>query len=199
MPCGSHYVYSVAAIFAGAAPEIVEVFFGSAFIRAGSLLSLLILGGIANVMFTVALTVMTADGHPARTVFFTAPFIPLALAGHLAMIPRFGQFGAALVTVGVSLLSAFVAVASISVPWKVRPPLGTFLRSLVICAGSRDSGDAVADSWAIRVHEFNCAWDGWFLELLVDWGVLQRGNCSSSFVTAAEVKRSKGCLRPCLG
>jgi hypothetical protein len=75
---------------------------------------------------------MTADGHPARTVFFTAPLIPLALAGHLAMIPRFGQFGAALVTVGVSLFSASVAVASISLPWKVWPPLGTFLRSVVI-------------------------------------------------------------------
>jgi O-antigen/teichoic acid export membrane protein len=122
----------VAAIIAGAAPEVVEVFFGSAFIAAGSLLSLLILGGIASVMFMLALTVMTADGHPARTVFFTAPLIPLALAGHLAMIPRFGQFGAALVTVGVSLLSACVAVASISVSWKVWPPLGTFLRSLVI-------------------------------------------------------------------
>jgi O-antigen/teichoic acid export membrane protein len=122
----------VAAIIAGAAPEIVEVFFGPAFIPAGSLLSLLIIGSIANVMFTLALTVMTADGHPARTVFFTAPFIPLALAGHLAMIPRIGQFGAALVTVGVSSLSACVAVASISIPWKVWPPLGTFLRSLVI-------------------------------------------------------------------
>lgn len=122
----------VAAIIAGAAPEIVEVFFGPAFNPAGSLLSLLLIGSIANVMFTLALTVMTADGHPARTVFFTAPFIPLAIAGHLAMIPRIGQFGAALVTVGVSSLSACVAVASISIPWKVWPPLGTFLRSLVI-------------------------------------------------------------------
>jgi O-antigen/teichoic acid export membrane protein len=125
----------IAAIIGGAAPEIVEVFFGSAFIPAGSLLSLLIVGGIANVMFTLALTVMTADGHPGRTVFFTAPLIPLALVGHLAMIPRFGPFGAAVVTVGVSLLSASVAVASISVPWKVWPPLGTFLRSLVIALG----------------------------------------------------------------
>jgi hypothetical protein len=48
------------------------------------------------------------------------------------MIPRFGQLGAAIVTVGVSLLSASVAVRSISIPWKVLPPLGTFLRSVVI-------------------------------------------------------------------
>ena len=126
------WLIPVAAIIAGAAPEIVEAFFGSAFVSAGPLLSLLIFGVVANVMFTVALTVMIADGYPGRTVLFTAPLIPLALAGHLAMIPRFGQSGAALVTVGVALLSAVVAVPSISVPWKIRPPFGTFLRSLVM-------------------------------------------------------------------
>jgi O-antigen/teichoic acid export membrane protein len=126
------WLIPVAAIIAGSAPEIVEIVFGSAFIPAGSLLSLLIIGGVANVMFTLALTVMTADGYPARTVCFTAPLIPLALVGHLTMIPRFGQFGAALVTVGVSLFSACVAVRSISVPWKAWPPLGTLLRSVVI-------------------------------------------------------------------
>ena len=126
------WLIPVAAIIAGAAPEIVEIVFGSAFIPAGSLLSLLIFGGVVNVMFTLALTFMTADGHPGRTVLFTVPFIPLALVGHLIMIPRFGQLGAAIVTVGVSLLSASVAVRSISTLWKVSPPLGTFLRSVVI-------------------------------------------------------------------
>jgi O-antigen/teichoic acid export membrane protein len=126
------WLIPIAAIIVGAAPEIVEIVFGSAFSPAGSLLSLLIVGGVANVMFTLALTVMTADGHPGRTVLFSVPFIPLALVGHLIMIPRFGQLGAAIVTVGVSLLSASVAVRSISIPWKVLPPLGTFLRSVVI-------------------------------------------------------------------
>lgn len=126
------WLIPIAAIIAGAAPEIVKIVFGSEFITAGFLLSLLIVAGIANVMFTLALTVMTADGHPARTVLFTTPFIPVALVGHLIMIPRFGQLGAAIVTVGVSLLSASVAVASVSALWRVWPPLGTFLRSLVI-------------------------------------------------------------------
>jgi O-antigen/teichoic acid export membrane protein len=126
------WLIPIAAIIVGAAPEIVEIVFGSAFSPAVSLLSLLIVGGVANVMFTLALTVMTADGHPGRTVLFSVPFIPLALVGHLIMIPRFGQLGAAIVTVGVSLLSASVAVRSISIPWKVLPPLGTFLRSVVI-------------------------------------------------------------------
>jgi O-antigen/teichoic acid export membrane protein len=95
------WLIPVAAIIAGAAPDIVQIVFGVAFIPAGSLLALLIVGAVANVMFTVALTVMTADGHPARTVLFTAPLIPLALVGHLVMIPRFGQLGAALGAVSI--------------------------------------------------------------------------------------------------
>ena len=126
------WLIPIAAIIAGAAPEIVEIIFGTAFLSAGPLLALLVVGGVANVMFTVALTVMTADGHPVRTVLFTAPLIPLALAGHVVMIPRYGQLGAALVTVAVALLSTFVAIMSICMPWRVWPPLGTFLRSVVI-------------------------------------------------------------------
>lgn len=126
------WLIPIAAIIGGAAPELVQIVFGTAFLQAGPLLALLVIGGVANVMFTVALTVMTADGYPARTVLFTAPLIPLALVGHLVMIPRYGQLGAALVTVVVALLSTSVAVVSICTPWHVWPPLATFLRSVVI-------------------------------------------------------------------
>ena len=126
------WLVPVAAIIAGAAPEIVQVVFGSAFMPAGPLLALLIVGAVANVMLMVSLTIMTAVGLPARTVMFTAPLVPLALGGHLLLIPRLGAQGAALVTVGVSLLGAAAAVASVYALWKVWPPVGTLLRSLVI-------------------------------------------------------------------
>ena len=126
------WLVPVAAIIAGAAPEIVQVVFGSAFMPAGPLLALLIVGAVANVMLMVSLTIMTAVGLPARTVMFTAPLVPLALGGHLLLIPRLGAQGAALVTVGVSLLGASAAVASVYALWKVWPPVGTFLRSLVV-------------------------------------------------------------------
>jgi O-antigen/teichoic acid export membrane protein len=126
------WLIPVAAIIAGAAPEIVRVVFGSAFVQAGPLLALLIVGAIANVMLMVSLTIMMAAGLPARTVMFTAPLVPLALGGHFWLIPRLGEQGAALVTVGVSLLGASVAVASVYALWKVWPPAGTLLRSLVI-------------------------------------------------------------------
>ncbi|MDE3040805.1 MAG: oligosaccharide flippase family protein, partial [Nitrospirota bacterium] len=77
------WLVPVAAIIAGAAPEIVGVVFGTAFLPAGPLLALLIVGAVANVMLMVSLTIMTALGLPARTVMFTAPLVPLALGGHL--------------------------------------------------------------------------------------------------------------------
>lgn len=126
------WLVPVAAIIAGAAPEIVLVVFGSVFMPAGPLLALLIVGAIANVMLMVSLTIMTAAGLPARTVMLTAPLVPLALGGHLLLIPRLGEQGAALVTVAVSFLGASVAVASVYALWKVCPPVGTFLRSLVV-------------------------------------------------------------------
>ena len=126
------WLVPVAAIIAGAAPEIVGVVFGSTFMPAGPLLALLIVGAIANVMLMVSLTIMTAVGLPGRTVMFTAPLVPLALGGHLLLIPRFWEQGAALVTVGVSLLGAAAALASVYALWKVWPPVGTLLRSLVV-------------------------------------------------------------------
>jgi O-antigen/teichoic acid export membrane protein len=126
------WLVPVAAIIAGTAPEIVRVVFGTAFVPAGPLLTLLIGGAVASVMLMVSLTIMTAAGLPARTVMFTAPLVPLALGGHFLLIPRLGQQGAALVTVGVSLLGASAAVVGVYALWKVWPPFGSFLRSLVV-------------------------------------------------------------------
>ena len=122
----------VAAIIAGASPEIVQVVFGAAFLPAGPLLALLIVGAVMNVMLMVSITIMTAAGLPARTIMFTAPLVLLALAGHLVLIPRFGQQGAALVTVVVSSLGALAAGAGVYALWKVWPPVETVIRSLTI-------------------------------------------------------------------
>jgi len=126
------FLIPVAAIIAGAAPEIVQVVFGAAFLPAGPLLALLIVGAVSNVMLMVSITIMTAAGLPARTIMFTAPLVLMALAGHLVLIPRFGQQGAALVTVVVSSLGAIAAGAGVYALWKVRPPVGTVIRSLAI-------------------------------------------------------------------
>jgi O-antigen/teichoic acid export membrane protein len=126
------FLLPVAAIIAGAAPEIVQVVFGAAFLPAGPLLALLIVGAVSNVMLMVSITIMTAAGLPARTVTFTAPLVLLALVGHLVLIPWLGQQGAALVTVVVSSLGAIAAGAGVYALWKVWSPVGTVIRSLAI-------------------------------------------------------------------
>ncbi len=126
------WLIPIAAMIAGASTEIVQVVFGTAFMAAGPLLALLIVGAVANVMMTVSLTIVMAMGLPSRIVWFTAPLVPLALAGHLWLIPRFGEQGAAVVTAGASLFGASAAVMSVYLLWKVRPPGRTFLRSLLV-------------------------------------------------------------------
>jgi len=126
------WLLPVAGIIAGAASDIVEVVFGSAFVSAAPLLSVLVVGAVANVMLMVGITIMTAAGLPARTVIFTAPLVPLALAGHLLVIPRWGAQGAALVTLGVSFVGASAGIASVYTMWNVSPPGGTLVRCVVV-------------------------------------------------------------------
>ena len=126
------WLLPVAAIVAGSASDIVQTVFGSAFGSAASLLSLLVFGATANVMLVVGLTIMTAAGVPVKTVHLTAPLVLLAFGGHLLLIPRMGEQGAALVTLGVSFLGASAAIVGVHGLWNVSPPGATLLRSVAV-------------------------------------------------------------------
>src|SRR3989442_6984213 len=88
----------VAAMIAGATHEIVGFFFGTIFLPAAQLLGMLIFGAVALVMISVAIAIVTAAGKPRWTVILTGPLVPLAVIGHLLLIPRFGPLGASIVT-----------------------------------------------------------------------------------------------------
>ena len=75
---------------------------------------------------------MTAAGKPAWTSALTAPLVPLAVAGHLLLIPRFGPLGAASVTTLLSGLGAVVGFLAVHRLWGVLPPAATALRSVVL-------------------------------------------------------------------
>jgi len=126
------WLLPVAAIIAGAASDIVQAVFGPAFVSAAPLLSVLVVGAVANVMMMVGITIMTAAGMPAKTVLFTAPLVPLAFVGHLLVIPQWGAQGAALVTLGVSFVGASAGVAGVHAIWNVWPPSGTLVRCGVV-------------------------------------------------------------------
>src|SRR3989442_1697005 len=122
----------VAAMIAGATHEIVGFFFGTIFLPAAQLLGMLIFGAVALVMISVAIAIVTAAGKPRWTLILTGPLVPLAVIGHLLLIPRFGPLGASIVTTLLAGLGALVAVLAIYRLWQIVPPTMTLGRSILV-------------------------------------------------------------------
>ncbi|MFH1784674.1 MAG: polysaccharide biosynthesis C-terminal domain-containing protein, partial [bacterium] len=72
---------------------------------------------------------LTALGKPGWTFILTGPMVPLALIGHLILIPWLGGVGAAVVTTFVAGLGAFASILAVYRIWRILPPLKTLLRS----------------------------------------------------------------------
>lgn len=123
----------LAGMTAGAASEIVLVAFGAEFLPASRLIGPLVVGALGLTMMYVATSILTAAGKPRWTTAFVGPLVPLALVGHLLLIPRLGAFGAALVTALFASLSALAEVVAIYRVWGILPPLATVCRSTILC------------------------------------------------------------------
>jgi O-antigen/teichoic acid export membrane protein len=122
----------VAAMIAGATHEIVGFFFGTIFLPAAQLLGMLIFGAVALVMMSVAIAIVTAAGKPRWTLILTGPLVPLAVIGHLVLIPRFGALGASIVTTLLAGLGALVAMLAVYRLWQIVPPTLTLGRSILV-------------------------------------------------------------------
>jgi O-antigen/teichoic acid export membrane protein len=122
-----------AGMTAGAAPEIVGLIFGPAFLPAAPLLALLIFAGVARVMISVTTAILTAAGKPGWTFALIGPLLPLATAGYLLLIPRWDAIGAALVTSLFAGWGALATVLAVYRIWRILPPAATLLRSTLLC------------------------------------------------------------------
>jgi O-antigen/teichoic acid export membrane protein len=127
------WLLPAAAMIAGAAPEIVQLFFGPLFLPAAPLLAVLIFGAVASVMLSVATCILIADCKPGWTLALAGPLVPLAVIGHLLLIPRLGAIGASLVTTLLAFVSALAAVLAVYRFWRILPPAGTLARSILLC------------------------------------------------------------------
>jgi O-antigen/teichoic acid export membrane protein len=123
-----------AGMAAGAAPEIVGLIYGSLFLPAELLVALLIFAALALMMISVTTVILTAAGRPRWTFALTGPLVPLAVVGHLLLIPRLGAIGGSLVTTVVASVGALAAVLAVYRVWRILPPVRTLLRSILICA-----------------------------------------------------------------
>ncbi len=135
-------LFPFAGVAAGASTELSTFIYGSPFAATGPLLAVLIFAAMAVVMISVASAILTAGGRPALVMIAAVPTAPLALAGHLAAIPRFGSAGAAAVTLVVAAISALIAVVAVRRTWHLWPPVTTSLRSAVVTVAVTIAGAA---------------------------------------------------------
>lgn len=123
-------IFPMAAAVAGSAEDIAEFLFGAPFRGAGRFLPMLVFGAAATLLLSVALTVLIADGQPRLTSMLTVPLVPLALIGHLIVIPRYGSFGASVVTALVGCMGMGIGLVTICRLWRVVPSLGIVVRTV---------------------------------------------------------------------
>lgn len=126
----------LAALAAGAAPEIVGVLLGSGYAPSAGALAALLPGAVAAVSLSVTAVLLTAADRPGWTVPLAWAMLPLAVLGHLLAIPRVGLLGAATVTSGCTLLGATAGMLMVRRAWNVPPPTATAARSLALAAGA---------------------------------------------------------------
>jgi O-antigen/teichoic acid export membrane protein len=123
-----------ACLIAGAAPELVRLIFGAPFTDAAPVLAVLIFAGVSLNILSVAAAILTAARKPLWTFGIVGPLLPLAVAGHFVLIPRYGAFGAALVTTLFAVLGTLGMLLAVARVWGIHPPLGTVWRTALIGA-----------------------------------------------------------------
>lgn len=137
------WLFPLTAAAAGAAPEIAVWIYGERFLDAAPLFGLLIFAKSALVLGSVIIAGLIAAGKPFWTFALTGPMVPLAMAGHLVMIPHLSALGASCVTTVVAGLGALAALVVGRRLLGLLFPTGTLVRSILL------SGCAymVASSW----------------------------------------------------
>jgi len=119
-----------AAMIAGTASEIADFIFGREFLPTGPILSLLVFSVIGMFTIKISNAILTALGKPAWTFMVTGPMVPLALIGHLILVPRMDAIGAAIVTTSVACFMGFFSIIAVYRIWGIFPPVKTVLKSI---------------------------------------------------------------------
>jgi O-antigen/teichoic acid export membrane protein len=118
----------VSAVVAGCASELAGTIFGDRFTPAATPLSLLIFGSSAMLMISVTSAILTAVDRANVALALSAPLVPLAIVGHLAIVPTLGPRGAALITLVGASLGALAQLIAVHRHWDIHPGLPTIGR-----------------------------------------------------------------------
>jgi len=131
---GVFLLFPFAAVAAGAATAVSTMIYGAEFAETGPLLAVLIFAALMTVMIAVASAILIAAGRPRWAMIAALPVAPMALVGHLLVIPRFGARGATLVTLVVAAIGAWLALVAVHRAWRARPPWATIARAAAATA-----------------------------------------------------------------
>lgn len=133
---GALLVVPFAAASLGARHEVVALIFGSAFLGSATLLVPLIAAGLALLVISVSIAILTAEGRIRSTAALTLPMPFLAVAGYAIVVPRAGAFGAACVSAAVTGLGCAVTLAVTRRLAGVGPGVATALRVAAVSAAA---------------------------------------------------------------
>ncbi len=128
----SLWLLPFAAMVAGASGEIVTLIFGKDYLPAGPVLSALIFAVTGMLLINICKTILTALGKPGWTFIIVGPMIPVALVGHMIMIPLMGGIGAAIVTAVVSWLGVIISLSAMRRIWGISIHLKSYIGILCI-------------------------------------------------------------------
>ena len=123
-------------IVAGSSVSIVCFISGPAYAAAGPLLAWLMFAALASVMISTGSSMLVAVDRPFSTILICGALPPVALVGHLLLIPQLGPVGAAISSTAAASLGAAVAVGLVWRFWRVLPPLATLCRSILLCVAA---------------------------------------------------------------
>jgi len=166
-----------AAIVAGSSPEVVELLFGRTFLEAAPLAAWMMVVAVALIVISVATALLIAQGRLWGTVLLTVPILPLSLLGHTLVIPRYGADGAAAVTAITGVLGAAACVLAAILVWRLRVPVGTIVRSMILTGVAY----LAASAWASP--GFLLFFKGIILSILIVSGYLVMGELSWDEIT----------------
>jgi len=121
------------AMSVGVSHEIILFIFGEKYLPASPVFFFLIIAALGLVAIQISKSILTALGKPGWILIVTGSMVPVALIGHLILIPLMGGTGAAIVTASVACLGAIVALTIVHRIWEIPFPLKTLFRG-IFCA-----------------------------------------------------------------
>jgi O-antigen/teichoic acid export membrane protein len=132
-----------AALGAGAAPALITLVFGEAYLPAAPMLAWLSFAMVGLILMSLTAAIFAAVGRPGAAFVFNVPLLVLAVVGYLVLVPRVGAVGVAVTNTVTAWAIAVATMLAVRRWCQVGPGRGTVVRISVTSAIAY----ALASAW----------------------------------------------------